>query len=422
MRQRILAFLILILPALGNVPAAAEQGWWNEMASPEQVIRTTAGADQLDTLARQAAALDLLADVVDTVADHAPGGNWRNRDQQNIYIGYHNASRATGDTARQLVSPNAGSGINSLQQKWNDLQHRYRGDLEFVHATLGKYVPPETRERFLAQRKEWLDKEYIAKNKQWVAEYERGRRQIREKDQALAQATTQQRAQAQEQAATLAALKRQVDADKRPGVDRTVFGIELGETLNLPPCTEGVSASDVFSGTAGLGRGARQTCIGDEAATLASAMMKAGQAATGLESPQTTVSVIPARLADKMCPTWVRMGGTCNIWLSVKEGLVLGAVLAPGASQWAYTEVMQQLTSKYGKPSKQGAINQCVNNLTGIVTDEWRDVNWTLPGLNVTYRPLVTDCKRGTIAVELDYLRNLRSQEKAAHEAQQPRM
>jgi hypothetical protein len=414
--------MALVLTATGGRAAVAAD-WWTAMAPPAQVVSGMTGADKLDTLARQAAALQTLQDVVDTLADTAPGGAWLNRDQQTVRRAYSEALSAAIGAATDITDPgwktpgHRNPPANAPRWQWNEQREKYARDPAFVTDVVTRYGTPEARDRYLATRNARLAENQKAAEAQADKEWALHNTGPRPKP-----PTPEEAKAAAGKAAAVAHLKGKLNAELGAGVDRKVFGIELGEKLSLPPCKEGVTGTDVVAGLAGVGRGGSRTCVGDVAATLAVAMIEVGTATAGLTGPKSTVAQVPTRLADSMCPAWVRLGGTCNVMLSVHEGLVLGATLVPGTGRDNYTAVMQQLTKKYGKPSREGELIQCANNLTGVVTDEARPVYWILPGLQVTYSPLISDCLRGRVVVELDYLKKLRAHETAAHEAQQPQM
>jgi len=183
-----------------------------------------------------------------------------------------------------------------------------------------------------------------------------------------------------------------------------------------------MSGGDIFSAMAGIGHGGSETCTGDPATTMAMGIVGLAQMATGTQGPQSSLSLVPARLADGMCPEWVKVGGSCSVILSVKNGVVLGAALVPGGDNDTQNKVARELGKKYGNPAGYGDSVECRSNLTGAVTREAKEVLWRLPGLYVTYSPLVTDCKRGRVSVELDYLRKVRASEQSAHMDAEPKM
>lgn len=216
-----------------------------------------------------------------------------------------------------------------------------------------------------------------------------------------------------------AALRRRIEADRSPGVDRSVFGLELGRPLELPPC----SKEDVSGGASSLflriGKGATRTCVGGIDPRGAA---RAIEAAVGLPRPATGVSRTMVTLADESCPDWLRIGGMCAVEISTKDDLALGAVLITGNGPRYAPKIMRQLTEKYGREPDRGDTVTCENSATGVVTDRATVLHWTLPGLHVTYDPIIGDCNRGQITVELDTLRELRRAAEAAQEASEPRM
>lgn len=224
---------------------------------------------------------------------------------------------------------------------------------------------------------------------------------------------------ATERQAAESALQQRVAADKRPGVDRTVFGVELGERLAFPRCTDDDEAWGSLP-FVGVGRGGKRTCVGGAMGPAMLRFVETADQLLGLQGSQLAVKRTVVTLADDRCPEWVRRGGLCGVIVERTEDLVLGATVIPSTEH--YDRVVDQLTEKYGRPPEYGEKVDCTHRLSGVVTQEANILHWSLPGLHVTYDPIVSDCKRGRIHVELDTLRSLRAREQESREAGEAKM
>jgi hypothetical protein len=235
-------------------------------------------------------------------------------------------------------------------------------------------------------------------------------------------ATRQKQAEAGAQKEQSIQTKQRIDASKSRGVDYKVFGIELGEALSNFPACEDDQDRELLSGLMGVGRGRPKTCVGG--IMMGGAAMIGGAAqAMGLATPETDLPRQGMTLADTQCPQWLRLGGSCGVMAALHQGFVVGVDLVPSSSPDMQKIIVQELTRKYGKaPTLTGEVFRCTNNLTGIATQQAQTQAWALPGLYVTYRPLVTDCKRGNIKVELAFLRRLMTKAQESYESSQPKM
>ena len=220
--------------------------------------------------------------------------------------------------------------------------------------------------------------------------------------------------------APASAIRRRIEADKRPGVDRKVFGVELGEEIDLPPCPEKPSAATLFPGL-GVDRGAEKTCQGDRLWSLADRVPGELGRMFGVRSVDTGVGAVAVRLADDQCPQWLRLGGRCVIQFAVQEGLAVGAVVLPSPHPEQRDDIVRQLTRKYGAP-RLGEIIECRNRQTGFVTAEGQERHWSLPGLRVDYRPVAGNCTLGRITISLDVWHQHKTEAQRLHEESEPQM
>jgi type IV secretion system protein VirD4 len=140
-------------PLPDNRPAYLKQ-----MPEPDRVIADVRGADDLDTAARQVAALNRLIDVVVVLSGtaDAPGGPRLTTDEMHLNGRYAGAATSLNMTVYRSIDPNNNqqSDEGSRRNKWNRLRDRYYNDDAFVGALLQRYVTPDLREQYLGRMKQ----------------------------------------------------------------------------------------------------------------------------------------------------------------------------------------------------------------------------------------------------------------------------
>jgi hypothetical protein len=191
-----------------------------------------------------------------------------------------------------------------------------------------------------------------------------------------------------------------VETDKKSArdghVDLSVFGIPLGEPLQLPACADQSS----------------QYCLAtDDAAKLQVVGLLTSMA--GISAPGFS-SGAPVKLPRSHCPRWV-FG--CTVSLDLQAGVPVGSFVQTTSDVDA---VDQALVDKYGKAFQQGKGMSCRNTLTGIVTADAYSREWHLPGLLVVYSPIV-DCNMriGTVVARL---RNFHDETENREKESRPKM
>lgn len=172
-------------------------------------------------------------------------------------------------------------------------------------------------------------------------------------------------------------------SERRPGVDRSLFGITLGEPLELPRC-----------GPLQLGPGPSTCLRGNDAAAALHTWMVADEVLPGTQ-------LAPVLLGRDRCPEWV---DGCAVWLTLKNGLPVAAKFITSRATDSYVE--GALVEKYGaRPKSTSHEVRCVSSArdyadgTRAVTRKQRTVSvrrWQLPGLSVIYFP---GCTGGEVTV-----------------------
>jgi hypothetical protein len=185
------------------------------------------------------------------------------------------------------------------------------------------------------------------------------------------------------------------------GVDMTLLGLQLGQAVNMPQCTE-TGIGDVLGAIFGGSSGPPQTypCTENEISqsyTFGMFMDK------GIE------------VAPTSCPNWAV---PCTLPSLIRNGLLLGVYMYTGG-QPSDAAVTAALIAKYGKPSQQ--IPVTFKNLYGYSAQMTKLV-WTLPGLYVEYDPTTNDINQGQIYVETETGHQLRLATMQSAQSAQPKL
>jgi hypothetical protein len=138
-------------------------------------------------------------------------------------------------------------------------------------------------------------------------------------------------------------------------VDMTVFGVPLGQPLNLPQCQGDDSGANLGTLLTGVGTGLARTCVGDGAGSMALGITAIALSLGGVKAPSGS-DVVAARLAESMCPDWVKAGGTCMLLLNVKDGIVVGASVQT-SNITPSTTIEGKLQAKYHVPGDEARLH-----------------------------------------------------------------
>src|SRR3984957_12504635 len=132
--------------------AADTQEFMKQMPEPDRVIADIRGSDQLDTAARQMAALNRLIDVVVVLSGNTGGVDTPMRlttAEKDLNGRY---SRASGTLFRSVLASidptNTGEDDNnSIRSRWVRLSGAYGQDKAFMSALLQRYLAPELQRK-----------------------------------------------------------------------------------------------------------------------------------------------------------------------------------------------------------------------------------------------------------------------------------
>jgi hypothetical protein len=116
------------------------------MPEPDRVIADMRGADDLDTAARQLAALTRLIDVTVVLSGtaDAPGGPRLTTDEMHLNGLYRGAASSLTTAVYQSIDPEnkQRSDENSRRNQWNRLRDHYYNDNAFLSALLQRKRRP----------------------------------------------------------------------------------------------------------------------------------------------------------------------------------------------------------------------------------------------------------------------------------------
>jgi type IV secretion system protein VirD4 len=128
------------------------------MPEPERVTADIRGSDDLDTAARQVAALNRLVDVVITLSGtaDAPGGPRLTPEEQRLNGLYAGAASSLSTAVYQKIDPDnkQQSDQGSKRNKWNRLRNQYYNDDAFVSSLLQRYLTPDLQQRYVANMRQ----------------------------------------------------------------------------------------------------------------------------------------------------------------------------------------------------------------------------------------------------------------------------
>ncbi|MGH9821360.1 MAG: hypothetical protein ACRD43_14430, partial [Pyrinomonadaceae bacterium] len=155
---------------------------------------------------------------------------------------------------------------------------------------------------------------------------------------------------------------------KSAKVDLHVFGLEIGQTLQLPVCPEGIFAK------------APDTCVDNSQRDTSKFVEEIfGLPPSGLTEAGFDPNMMDVLLDQEHCPDWL---SGCSIKAILQNGRLVGvSVVTRGRG--VETVVNAELRAKYGPPTGvySGKITPDVGNAFEV-----HDPEWILPGLRVEYQ------------------------------------
>ena len=140
---------------------------------------------------------------------------------------------------------------------------------------------------------------------------------------------------------------------------------------------------------------------------------------TGLPA---NVRLVNVRLAKNRCPDWVKSGRSCVLIAALQDDYVIGLTFTTGTDQASFDQASRAMREKYRAAPKPGRETECRATLTGNVLSSAHQQIWALPGLFVTYTPLVGDCGSGRVEVETAFLHENKARAIQERADNQPKM
>ncbi len=373
-------------PALSARQArTSESGPGMQFPSVEDVTASTHGSNVKDTAARQEATFTLLDELLEDVYH----GNMNNPtqgmppDRAALYGQYKQAA----NRAEEVVIPG-----KSATENMSSPATSYYFSLRFRREVLSRYAPQAIVDDY--EKVHWAGQEAAAAA---------GAR--RSSDAAAAEDT-----------------KRSLAPDLKKArdhhTDLSVFGVQLGEVMNLPNCSTKDSDNDLLSETL-LGSSAARTCVVDKAGSFSQGLAQFIAASNSVPWVSSGISV---KLGMAQCPNWMKQAFGCSIIFNVRNGVALGATFQTNGVQYE-TTIIEALSRKYGAKNRhEGGEMWCQNTLTGIKTDRAHEQHWDVEGiLHVSYEPIHA-CTNGRISVELNRFRQERANVERKMEESGPKM
>lgn len=227
-------------------------------------------------------------------------------------------------------------------------------------------------------------------------------------------------------------------------IDLSIFGLQLGQALNLPECKNDLTGmvrtvmDQLKSGGRRVAKGDSQTCAGN---LMAESMNQSGLFASlsgvgalnGDEMGVPDGKQIGIGIAGEKCPPWLY---GCALSAMVSGGVMVGAAIPVVQDAASLSKVPAELQRKYG-PADLTRTTRCTYEThgtamvagematvpTGTRTVEGKVLTWTkLPGAYVTFVPYHGNGCMSRVYVELATVHASATAANARIEAAQPKM
>jgi len=207
----------------------------------------------------------------------------------------------------------------------------------------------------------------------------------------------------------------------KAGVDLSVFGIRLGEPLNLAVCPQqdhgGLGVlQDTMQKLSAAQRAGDTMEDGDPEPLVDNTCQPRGFYASALLNriqqggggSVDGADYLLAQVPKDKCPAWLRAGRwRCTLKVAVKDGLVVESSFPVGGETWQST-IDTALMKKYaGRSADTSEVTSCKRRELGLVTQTAKVRAWSMPGLHVRFNPLGGYCASdntagtGWVSVEL---------------------
>lgn len=360
----------------------------SEMPTVERVVREITATDPRDAVARQMGAFEQLNEVLAELSQGRAAIGTLTPDEERI-MGEYRAARTT--AMQTLVKTAADEALLPALRRF-DTDPALRNEL------LRRFFSPALQAQSAA-----ISKELLAR-----------RTALRQQNAAFGGTAVAPAAQPSPQTAAVGSVPPRAGAAPVAGpakplppdpsiararaanVDTTVFGLQLGDPLNLPQCAGGLFGPLTQT---------KVTCrAGDDVVGIAVALIAeaTGDAQLG--------EMVHISLPADRCPAW--MSG-CTAMGVIESGrlMAISAVTdGPGVEQAAGKE----LRAKYG--TRVTARQRFITPDSGAAKFEVWDLSWDFPGLHVQYLPVHANVKQGLLRIETEpiYQKRMAGEKEAA--------
>ena len=354
---------VLVAMALAAQPRALNPAYLAEMPPVLRVLREITGADPVDKAARQAGAFQQLHDIIEELSAPRAALGQFTPDENRILGEYR--------TARVAV-------MQSVEERHIPMLRRYDEDPALRDELLNRFFSPGLRSRSLSVSREMQRRIAI----------------LRQTSPAFGGPAPRAAAAPASAVATSAAPPVAAPAPAAPlppdpsiakaraaKVDTKVFGIQLGDRLQLPACNM----------MAMLGASTASCVMDGLMGEVATAFAEFAQGDTG---GRFKIAVI--KLAQGNCPSWM---SNCIVAAMLDNGRLVSVAATPDGHS-VQSKTSAELRAKYGRSFL--AQERIITPSNGSGKFSVVDLYWQFPGLYVSYRVVEETTEQGRLIIETE--------------------
>jgi hypothetical protein len=378
-----LDFLIVVLtliPTAGIQAQTTNPPYLSQFPSVERVKSEIKGSDAMDTAARQMGAFWQLRQIIETLAGprfyRSP-----TPDEKRLTGLYSNAHYTVSQPYASYPD----------KPKWYQMHAFYETDSEFGEELFKRFLSPALQEEYLKARGQAMARSQARADAQRAAT---NRANTTDANAAEGPVAVPQPTPAVPKATPSATRGSDpsIAKAKAANVDTKVFGIPLGEQLQLPACERTLFGPKSVTPS---------TCVRqrDWAENLVSQMQAE---ITGIKEDPNVVSIW---LGQDSCPAWL---DGCSVYGLLHDGLFVAVVMLTKGHN-VDQAVAKELRLKYG-PQTRIKPGEVIPSSANRRPFKVNDLEWSLPGLHVEYDVVlkgeseghVENVERGRVRIEAE--------------------